>query len=78
MPAIHVLRSRLGLTRSYRPNQVVTKAIRTYVAGGDPLIEAITLTHQLTKKSPDPQIADIFQYLKRVREAMSQQVIEMA
>ena len=78
MPSISVLRKRIGVSKSYRPNQVITKAIRTYSVGGDALIEALTLTHQLSlgPYSGDPQFIRLFQQLKSVREAMMNDILE--
>lgn len=78
MPSVSVLRKRIGISKSYRPNQVITKAIRAYSVGGDALIDALTLTHQLSigHYSGDPQIVKLFRQLKTVREAMMHDILD--
>ncbi len=72
MPSVTELRKRFGVSKSYRSNQVITKAIRANSVGGDALIKVLTLTHQLsiTAYGGDPQIARLFNQLKLIREAM--------
>ena len=77
MPAIHILRDRLGLTRSYRPNQVVTKAIRSYIEDGDAFDRGHHPYARTRKQETGPSDRSYFLYLKIVRDVTFEQVIEM-
>ena len=79
MPHIAELRTRLDLTQNIRPNQVMTKAIRQFVPGGNELIEALTRVHELvhSKSHRDPALADILRRLRVVRTAMEKQALDM-
>lgn len=46
MLSIAELRRRLSLSPSVRPPQVVTKAVRQLIPGGNDLIEALTRLHE--------------------------------
>jgi hypothetical protein len=79
MPHIAELRRRLDLSPNIRPNQVLTKAIRQIVPGGNALIEALTRVHQLvhSKPRPDPALLDVLQRLTAVRSAMEKQTLDL-
>lgn len=79
MPHIAELRRRLELAPNIRPNQVLTKAIRHFIPGGEDLIEALTRVHELVHSRPrrDPALADILQRLRAVRGAMEKQTLNM-
>lgn len=75
MPSIAELRRRLSLSPSVRPPQVVTKAVRQLIPGGNDLIEALTRLHEYlhSKLENDPILEDILQQLRAVRSAMATQ-----
>ena len=75
MPTIAELRRRLSLSHSVRPPQVLTKAIRQFVPGGNDLIEALTRLHeyQHSKADRDPILDEVLRQLRAVRSAMANQ-----
>lgn len=75
MPTIAELRRRLSLSHSVRPPQVLTKAIRQLVPGGNDLIEALTRLHEYQHSKPDrdPILDDVLRQLRAVRSAMANQ-----
>lgn len=79
MPHIAELRRRLGLAHNIRPNQVITKAIRQFVPGGEDLIEALTGVHELvhSRARRDPALLNLLRRLKVVRTAMEKQTLGM-